>query len=96
MSMASLAHADVTIAMAQTSWTGIHMVTIPKRNPRTLRRTMHTCPTREMTIMFFDGKSHGYTYGDDYGEDDAYVPQKKNTHYIIMEVPRDYTWRLFT
>ena len=44
----------------------------------------------------FDGKSHGYTYGDDYGEDDAYVPQKKNTHYIIMEVPRDYTWRLFT
>ncbi len=45
--------------------------------------------------MFFVGQSHGYIYGDDYGEDDAYVPQKKNTHYIIMEVPRDYTWRLF-
>ena len=96
MSMASLAHADITIAMAQTSRTDTHTVTTPKSNPRSIGRANHTCPTREMTIMCFDGQSHGYIYGDDYGEDDAYVPQKKNTHYIIMEVPRDYTWRLIT
>ena len=50
MSMASLAYADTTIAMAQTSWTGIHMVTIPKRNPRTMRRTIHGVSPNFTTI----------------------------------------------
>ena len=57
--MASLARADTTMIMAQTSWTGVHVANIPKRNPRTMSRATHTRLSRKTSIMILMGRTKG-------------------------------------